>query len=123
MVMVKTASLETDHPAIDRLIKGEHFFDTRNYPEILFVSTGFEWTGARSAVLAGNLTLHGETRPVIFKVELTNITEDMAGRTDMVLFKATTAINRSDFGMDTLSSLVSDTVRLCLSVEAVKHRS
>lgn len=123
MVMVNTASLETDHPVIDSLIKGERFFDTRNYPEILFVSTGFEWTGARSAVLTGNLTLHGETRPVVFSVELTNITEDMAGQTDMVLFKATTAINRSDFGMDTLSSLVSDTVRLCLSVEAVKHRS
>lgn len=123
MVVVNTASLETDHAVIDPLIKGERFFDTRNYPVILFVSTGFKWTGARSAVLTGNLTLHGETRPVVFNVELTNITEDMAGQTDMVLFKATTAINRSDFGMDTLSSLVSDTVRLCLSVEAVKHRS
>jgi polyisoprenoid-binding protein YceI len=122
MVVVNTASLETDHAVIDPLIKGERFFDTGNYPEILFVSSGFKWTGARSAVLTGDLTLHGETRPVVFNVELTNITEKMAGQTDMVLFKATTAINRSDFGMDTLSSLVSDTVRLCLSVEAVKHR-
>lgn len=123
MVVVNTASLESDHAVIDPLIKGERFFDVRNYPQILFVSTGFEWTGARSAILAGELTLHGETRPVLFDVELTNITEARAGETDTILFKATTAIQRSDFGMDTLSSLVSDTVRLCLSVEAVKYRA
>jgi len=123
MVVVNTASLETDHAVIDPLIKSERFFDTRNYPEILFVSSGFEWTGARSARLSGDLTLHGVTRPVVFEVELTNLTEDLAGQTDMVLFKATTSINRSDFGMDTLSSLVSDTVRLCLSVEAIKYQA
>ena len=123
MVVVNTASLETDHAVIDPLIKSERFFDTRNYPEILFVSSGFEWTGAGSARMSGDLTLHGVTRPVVFNVELTNLTEDLAGRTDMVLFKATTSIQRSDFGMDTLSSLVSDTVRLCLSVEAIKYQA
>jgi polyisoprenoid-binding protein YceI len=123
MVVVNTASLETDHAVIESVIKGERFFDVENYPEILFVSTGFEWTGAQSARLTGDLTLHGVTRPVVFEVELTNITGDLAGRTDMVLFKATTSFQRSDFGMDTLSSLVSDTVRLCLSVEAVKYQA
>jgi len=123
MVAVNAASLETDHAAIDPMIKGKRFFDVANFPQILFVSSGFEWTGARSAILTGDLTLHGETRPVIFNVELTNISEDIAGQTDMILFKATTSINRSDFGMDTLSSLVSDTVRLCLSVEATKYRA
>jgi polyisoprenoid-binding protein YceI len=122
MVVVKTASLETDHAAIDSLIKGKRFFDAENFPQILFVSSGFEWTGERSAILTGNLTLRGQTRPVRFDVELTNISEDLAGETDVVLFKATTSIHRSDFGMDTLSSLVSDTVRLCLSVEAIKYR-
>jgi polyisoprenoid-binding protein YceI len=123
MVTVNTASLETDHAAIDSVIKGKHFFDVGNFPQILFVSTGFEWTGASSAILTGDLTLHGETRPVTFNVELTNISEDLAGQSDMILFKATTSINRSDFGMDTLSSLVNDTVRLCLSVEATKYRA
>jgi len=123
MVVVNTASLETDHAVIDPLIKGERFFDTRNYPEILFVSSGFEWTGPGTAVMTGDLTMHGVTRPVVFNVELTNITEDLAGRTGMVLFKATTSIQRSDFGMDTLTSLVSDRVRLCLSVEAIKYQA
>ena len=123
MVVVNTASLETDHAVIDPMIKGKRFFDVGNFPQILFVSSGFEWTGTRTAILTGDLTLHGETRPVVFNVELTNISEALAGQTDMILFKATTSIHRSDFGMDSLSSLVSDTVKLCLSVEAVKYRA
>ncbi|UCC55059.1 MAG: YceI family protein [Gammaproteobacteria bacterium] len=122
MVAVNTASLETDNAVVDSVIKGKRFFDAGNFPQILFVSSGFEWTGERSAILTGDLTLRGETRRVHFDVELTNISEDLAGETDVVLFKATTSIRRSDFGMDTLSSVVSDTVKLCLSVEAIKHQ-
>jgi polyisoprenoid-binding protein YceI len=122
MVVIKTASLDTDSTMLESLIKSKRFFDVQNYPEILFVSTGFKWTSDATAVLEGDLTLHGVTKPVIFSVELTNLTGNQAGRTDMILFKATTAISRTDFGMDTLSSVVSDTVRLCMSVEAQKHQ-
>ena len=123
LVVVRTASLDTDGALLEAMIKGRRFFDTAQYPEILFVSNDFEWTSARTAVLKGDLTLHGVTRPVVFDVELTNLTEQQAGETDMVLFKATTAISRNAFGMDALSTVVSDQVKLCLSVEAQKYRS
>ena len=122
MVVIKTASLKTDSTMLESLIKSKRFFDVKNYPEILFVSTGIKWTSDTTAALKGDLTLHGVTKPVIFSVELTNLTGDQAGRTDIILFKATTAISRVDFGMDTLSSVVSDTVSLCMSVEAQKHQ-
>ena len=41
MVMVKTASLDTGGSMIEYMLKSERFFDVENYPEILFVSTGF----------------------------------------------------------------------------------
>jgi len=122
MVVIKTASLDTDGAMLESIIKSKRFFDVQNYPEILFVSTGFKWTSDATAVLKGDLTLHGVTKPVIFSVEMTNLTRNQAGSTDMILFKATTAISRTDFGMDTLSSVVNDTVRLCMSVEAQKHQ-
>jgi len=122
MVVVQTASVETDHAVIDPLIKGKQFFDVGKFPEILFVSSGFRWVDGDSALLTGNLTLHGVTRPVVFNVELTNTGDKVPGPQESVLFKATTAIKRSEFGMDTLSSVISDTVRLCLSVEAVRYR-
>ena len=44
MVLVRTASLDTGGSMIEYMLKGERFFDVENYPEILFVSTGFTWT-------------------------------------------------------------------------------
>ncbi|MGD2137251.1 MAG: YceI family protein [Gammaproteobacteria bacterium] len=123
MVVVRTASLDTGGSLLEALLKGKRFFDVKQYPEILFISNGFEWTGEHTAVLTGDLTLHGVTRPVVFDVELTNITEDLAGKSNMILFKATTSIRRSEFGMDTLSTVASDTVKICMSVEALKHKT
>ena len=107
---------------IGNLIRSPRFFDVANYPEILFVSTDFEWISATRAELRGNLTLHGITRPVIFNVEVSAGGSKQVGEAENILVKATTTIRRSDFGMDTLSKLVSDFVQLCMSVEAKKYR-
>jgi polyisoprenoid-binding protein YceI len=120
LVVIKAASLDTDGALIESMIKSERFFDVENYPEILFVSTGFEWTGNTTARLMGNLTLHGVTKPVIFNVTLTDIKDKTAGEGEQILVKATTKVSRAEFGMDTLSSLVDDNVQLCMSVKARK---
>jgi polyisoprenoid-binding protein YceI len=120
LVMIKAASLDTDGALIENLIKSERFFDVENYPKILFVSTGFEWTSSTTARLMGNLTLHGVTKPVVFNVTLTDITDKSAGEGEQIMVKATTKVSRADFGMDTLSSLVDDNVQLCMSVKARK---
>lgn len=122
VVVIRVDSLDTEGALIENLIRSPRFFDVENYPEILFVSTGFEWTSPTRALLRGNLTLHGVTRPVAFKVELSGSDGKKVGEAESILVKATTAINRSDFGMDTLSTLVSDSVRLCMSVKARKYR-
>ena len=122
VVVIKADSLDTQGALIDNLIRSPRFFDVEHYPEILFVSTGFEWTGPTRGVLRGKLTLHGVTRSVAFDVQLSGSGGKPVGESESILVKATTAINRSDFGMDTLSTLVSDSVRLCMSVKANKYR-
>ena len=121
MVLVKTASLDTGGSMIEYLLKGERFFDVANYPEILFVSTGFTWTSATTGTMKGDLTLHGVTRPVTFNVTLLPIRNTDERNAGKVLVKAGTTIHRSDFGMDTLSRIVNDNVELCMSVEAVRY--
>jgi polyisoprenoid-binding protein YceI len=123
MVLVKTASLDTGGSMIEYMLKGERFFDVQNYPEILFVSTGFTWTSDTTGTLKGDLTLHGVTRPVTFNVTLLPVrNKDQNGKNaGKVLVKAGTTIRRSDFGMDTLSRVVNDKVELCMSVEAVRY--
>ena len=122
VVVIRTDSLDTKGALVENLVRSSRFFDVANYPEILFVSTDFEWTSPTRAVLRGNLTLHGVTKPVIFKVELSGSEGKQVGEAENILVKATTTINRSDFGMDTLSRLVSDSVQLCMSVKAKKYR-
>ena len=130
MIVINTASLDTNGDMIEALIKGERFFDVEKYPEILFVSRSFEWTGPDTANIVGDLTVHGVTKPVIFAVTLTPV-KDGAGsaaiesisgnKANRMLVKATTTIHRSNFGMDGMSRLVSDSVNLCMSVEVVRY--
>jgi polyisoprenoid-binding protein YceI len=122
VVVIRTDSLDTKGALVENLVRSPRFFDVANYPEILFVSTDFEWTSPTRAILRGNLTLHGVTKPVIFKVELSGSEGKQVGEAENILVKATTTIHRSDFGMDTLSKLVSDSVQLCMSIKAKKYR-
>ena len=123
MVLIKASSLDTEGNIVEKMIKGENFFDVEHYPEVLFVSNGFHWTGPDTAVLKGELTLRGITKPVIFNVTLTSLDDNQVRDAEKILVKATTTINRADFGMKKLASLVNSDVQLCMSVEALKYRS
>ena len=123
MVLIKADSLDTEGDMVERMIKSESFFDVEHYPEVLFVSNGFQWTGPDTAVLKGNLTLRGITKPVIFKVTLTALDDHPVQDAQRILVKATTTINRADFGMKKLTALVNSDVQLCMSVEALKYSS
>lgn len=120
VVMVETASLETDGPFIEGMLKGRKFFDVDNFPEILFVSTDFKWVSETEAVLLGELTLHGVTKAVGFHVVLIEEPGDIEHE-QRILVKATTLIHRSEFGLTALSPMVSDSVNLCMSVNAIKY--
>jgi polyisoprenoid-binding protein YceI len=121
MVIIRTASLDTRSTTVENLIKGESFFDVVKYPEILFVSHRFERTGRDTAKILGDLTVHGVTRPVTFQVTLTPVKQVGNNIVERMLVKAKTTIQRSDFEMDKMSGLVSDTVTLCISAEAVRY--
>ena len=120
MVVIDVDSLDTGDAVTEKLLKSKLFFNVETYPEILFVSTGIQWTSDDMAELKGKLTLHGVTRPVLFKVRLTSLARNSDGDIDKVLAKAGAVINRSDFGMDGLVQVVDDQVELCLTVEAVR---
>jgi polyisoprenoid-binding protein YceI len=104
------------------MLKGKKFFDVNNFPEILFVSTGFRWVSQTEAVLQGRLTMHGVTKDVGFHVELIEQPGENQ-KEQRILVKATTLIRRSEFGLTALSPMVSDAVNLCMTVDAVKYRS
>ncbi len=121
LVMLKTGSLTTDAPLIDSLLKGEKFFNADKHPEIIFVSKDFQWISETEAMLIGELTMNGKTREVGFHVELVEEPDEHADE-QHIHVKATTLINRSEFGLTSMSPMVSDAVSLCMSVNAVKYQ-
>ena len=123
LVSIKTASVETKSAFIKSMVKGENFFDVDNNPEILFVSEKLEWTSEDTAELKGNLTMRGTTKPLTFHVSLIPISGGKISQAEKVLVKATANLSRAEFGMKALSSLISDDVQLCMTVEAMKYHS
>ena len=120
IVSARVSSLETGSALIEKMIKSKKFFDVKKYPELLFVSTDFEWISSNRAVMKGDLSMHGVTKPVAFYVEIIELDGELSD-SDAIMIKATTTVQRSEFGMETLSSMVSDRVNLCMSVEAERY--
>jgi polyisoprenoid-binding protein YceI len=118
MVLIQSDSLDTEGILVRSMLKGENFFDVEDHPEILFVSHSFEWTGIDSALLRGDLTLRGVTRPVTFHVTLTPAND---GEGEKITVEATTKIDRAAFGMDKLAKIADNEVQLCISAEAKKY--
>lgn len=67
-VTVDAASLGANVPFVAALVKGSAMLDVARYPEIRFVGTRFERTGATTGVLTGELTIRAMTRPITLAV-------------------------------------------------------
>ena len=121
--VIKSDSISTSNIVIDKVVRSKSYMDVERYPEILFVSSGFSWLSDTRGFLRGKLTLHGVTKAVAFNVELSDLKGNKAGNSESILVKITTFISRSMFGMKLMSSVVSDTVKLSMAIQAKKHSS
>ena len=117
-VAIRPESVATGSGLIDSVVRGERFFSVKEHPEIGFVSTGVEITGDNLARLSGDLTLRGVTRPVSFNVYFAFDPIKSGDPTRRVSFEGGFEINRVEFGMDSLTGVVGDTVKICLWAEA-----
>lgn len=94
-------------------------------PAITFQSTNCAPAGERQYELAGNLSLHGVTKPVIFHTIFEGLSKDPRGR-ERAGFHSTAIIERNDFGLTFNSHLekggmvVGNEVRIELNIEAIK---
>ena len=93
---VDAASIDTHNKLRDAHLRSAAFFAVKQYPTIAFKSTHVEHVGGQDYKVSGNLTLHGETKPVTFDVTYSGqrtITGALAGLT------AKAKVNRHDFGL------------------------
>ena len=80
-----------------------------------FVSTSVVAKGT-TAKISGNLTLNGVTKPVVLDTKFSGAGNNPFNKKPTVGFHATTTIKRSDFGVSYGIPVVSDEVKLDISV-------
>ena len=124
--VIDTTTIDTHEERRDNHLKSADFFDVAKFPTITFKSKSVTRQGEGKFKVAGDLTLHGVTKPVILDVEgLTNQVKDQRGNVKTGA-AVTTKINRSDFGLiwnravETGGVAVSDEVGIIIDLELVK---
>lgn len=116
-------SVDTDNDRRDGHLKTPDWFDTAKYPTLTFKSTSFKKVSGKNYKLAGDLTMHGVTKPVVLDAVLTGpvTMEGRNGKQEKVGLKATGTIKRTDFGVGSSGgATVSEEVELKLNGEFTK---
>jgi polyisoprenoid-binding protein YceI len=120
---IDVTGIDTGEDARNSDLKAENFFDVANYPTATFKSTAVS-KNANGLTIAGNLTLHGVTKPVILMAEgPRGPMESPMDHKKHAGFSATTTIKRTDFGIGAKypSAIISDEVKLNIELEVVKQ--
>jgi len=118
MASAQTRSSELDHRLRDDL------FEVGKFPTATFQSTSAKVTGQNEGEVAGNLTLHGTTKPVTLKIRFNGGKPNPIGSGYVIGFSGEGKIKMSDFALPDVSwkSFVGDDVTLRIEAELINDQ-
>jgi polyisoprenoid-binding protein YceI len=119
-VTIDANSVGTLNPALDAHLKTADFLDTAKFPIATFKATKITATGARTADITGDLTLHGVTRPVTVAATFNQGGVNPMDKTYSLGFAGKATLKRTDFGITTYAPALGDEVTLTLEAELKK---
>jgi polyisoprenoid-binding protein YceI len=117
---IKSQSVDTNNTGRDNHLRSPDFFNVKQFPTISFASTNVKPAEGGYEV-TGDLTMHGETKPVTFTLKGGKTAEFPPGvqrtgySTDLVL-------KRSDFRVGRPMAALGDEVFISISFEATKKK-
>jgi polyisoprenoid-binding protein YceI len=116
-------SIDTGVKKLDAVLSDEMFFNVAKYKTARFAGRAVKFREDVPSEFEGELTIHGVTKAVhltadhfVCKQVKIMVLERFVCGGDLQ-----TTLKRSDFGLDKYSSMVSDEVRLVISVEAIRE--
>lgn len=123
-IVAQTSSIDTNNERRDADLRSGNHFDADANPTVTFRSTKITRFAGDSVTVAGNLTVHGITRPVVLRGRLAGMTGPPGKR--RAGFEAETTINRKDYNMTWNrivegSSMLGDEVRIEIDIAAVEQ--
>jgi len=117
-VTLDASALEAGDPLTLERLKGENFFDVARHPTVRFSGRRMTMTGPATAIVEGDLTARGVTRPVALDVSFAEPPASASGR-EPIRFSAQTRIDRTDFGMEAYRLIVGKTVTITIKAQMV----
>lgn len=115
-VSVDVTTIDTDNNNRDSHLRSSEYFDAEKYPVITIRSTKINRTNKSSSGwyhFTGTLTMHGVTKPIAFPFRATKKGADY-------LFVGGFPLNRLDYGVGKNSSVLSNSVKVSITVLAKK---
>jgi len=98
-LVIKTASLDTDHEFRDNDLRSENWFDVKIFPEIRFTTRKIT-TLADGLEIVGDLTIRATTKEITVHADHSSgILADIRGDAQ-VIFTGSTTLDRTDFGVE-----------------------
>ncbi|MBI3897251.1 MAG: polyisoprenoid-binding protein [Gammaproteobacteria bacterium] len=119
-ITIDTASIDTGLADLEAHLRKPDFFDVEKYPTITFKSTGAHFNGDRLTGLDGQLTMHGQTKPVALAINKLRCGPHPKSKKTVCGAEASATLKRSDFGISYGVPMVGDKVKLLIQVEAQK---
>jgi polyisoprenoid-binding protein YceI len=119
-ITIPANTVSTTNTKLDGELNSPEWFDTAKYPTIEFKSEKVVRTGKDSALVTGELTFHGVTKPETLKVSFNAAGTNPLSKQYTVGFNATGTIKRSDFDQKTYVPLIGDEVTLTISAAFVQ---
>jgi polyisoprenoid-binding protein YceI len=112
-VTINASTVNTDNSLRDDHLKGNSYFDVKNYPRIRLTSDKITGTNKNGVyMVSGQLTIKGRSKPISFPFTA-------APSADGYIFKGSFKINRRDFEVGG-ASIVSDELTVFLNVMVKK---
>jgi len=123
-VTAQTSTIDTNNERRDEDLRSPNHFDAEANPTVTFKSTKVTRFAGDSIAVAGNLTIHGITKPVVLRGRFAGMTGTPGKR--RAGFEAETVINRQDFDMTWNrivegTSMLGDEVKIEIDVAAVEQ--
>ncbi len=120
-IVIDISSVNTGVDFLNRQIQGKDFFNVADFPTGTFVSDKFVFDGDKVTEVHGQLTLKGQTHPVVLKAAKFNCYVAPLLKREVCGGDFETTIQRSQWGvMWGLQVGFEDNVKLIIQIEAIK---
>lgn len=120
-IEVDVNSIDTAHEKRDKHLRSPDFFNAAEFPKMTYKSTKVTINKDDSAVVEGNLTIMGVTKPVKLQVTKISCGVHPFNKKDVCGFDATGKLKRSDFGMKYGLPGIGDEITLNIEAEGFKE--